>query len=250
MAYLARRDIIFDGATFHVAWQCHNFDWFLESDDAKELYYNLLLKYKDRYGVSFYSYCFMSNHPHLTGHIETVNGLSRLFQTVNSQFAKNINKLLRRRGQVVMDRFKSPVIQDDRALLSVMTYGDLNPNRAKMVKHPKEYKWSSYRYYAHGEDDPLITPAPSYLALGRNPKERQLKYRIMVNSIIKEYGLNKRNFSQTQYIGDPKWVENNYDSIKKLQRTKRLAYLARQKKSYMVGHHLFRSGLTLLKLKN
>lgn len=231
MAYLARKDIFFDNSTFHLTWQCHNFEWFLESDDAKQIYYDLLVKYKDRYGVTFYSYCFMSNHPHLTGHTQTVTGLSRLFQLVNSQFAKKINKRLGRRGQVVMNRFKSPIIQTDEALLKVMTYGDLNPHRAKMVNHPKEYRWSSYQYYAYGKSDPLLTPAPSYLALGSNDKERQLRYREMVDTIIKEYGLDKRDYSKVQYIGDPDWVKKNYEEIKEIQRAKRLAYLVRQRRT-------------------
>ena len=231
MAYLARRDILFDGATFHITWQCHNFDWFLKDDDAKQIYYDLLLKYKDRYGVSFHSYCFMSNHPHLTGKSQTVEGISRLMQLVNSQFAKKINKAMKRRGQVIMDRFKSPVIQTDEALLRVITYGDLNPQRAKMISHPKEYRWSSYRYYAYGEKDPLITPAPSYLALGKTSQERELAYRNMVNTTIAEDGLKKLNYSKTKYIGNPDWVKKRYEEIKEIQRMKRLAYLARQRKA-------------------
>lgn len=230
MAYLARRDIIYDGSTFHITWQCHNFEWFLKEDDAKQIYYDLLLKYKDRYGVCFHSYCFMSNHPHLTGRAERVEGISRLMQTVNSQFARKINKALKRRGQVVMDRFKSPVIQTDEALLNVITYGDLNPQRARMVSHPKDYRWSSYRHYAYGEKDPLITDAPLYLAFGKTQRERQLRYRNMVNTIIAEYGLEKLNYSKTHYIGDPAWVKKNYEAIKEIQREKRLAYLARQRR--------------------
>lgn len=230
MAYLARRDIIYDDSTFHVTWQCHNLDWFLESEDAKRLYYNLLLKYKDKYGVSLHSYCLMSNHPHLTGRLTTLNGFSDFFKTVNSQFAKKINKSYKRRGQVVMDRFKSPVIQTDRDLLSVMSYIDLNPQRAGMVNHPEEYKWSSYRYYAYGEEDPLITPAPSYLALGNTPKVRQQEYKRMVEAIIKEYGLEKRNYSKALYIGSPDWVKKNYDDILQIQRAKKVAYQARQRK--------------------
>ncbi len=61
MAYLPRNQIIWDGAIFHVTWQCHNHSWLLEKDWAKQLYYDLLLKYKDRYQVVFYSYHFMNN---------------------------------------------------------------------------------------------------------------------------------------------------------------------------------------------
>lgn len=230
MAYLARRDIIYDGAYFHVTWQCHNFSWFLETDWAKQLYYNLMLKYKDRYGVVIHSYSFMDNHPHFTGRAETVKGLSDFVQTINSQFAKNTNKKNKRRGQVVMDRFKSPVIQTDKALLKVMTYGDLNAPRVGKVSHPKEYRWCSYAYYAYGKPDPLITPSPSYLTLGNSAETQQKAYREMVEAIIEQEGFAKCNYSLIRYIGDPDWVKARYRESCDIANAKRFAYLMRQRK--------------------
>jgi hypothetical protein len=59
----------------------------------------------------------------------------------------------------------------------VMRYGDLNPVRAGLVVSPKDWRWSSYRHYAFGDPDDLITDAPEYLALGRTPAERREAYR-------------------------------------------------------------------------
>lgn len=232
MAYLARRDIVFSGAIFHVSWQCHNLSWFLEDESAKQLYYNLLFKYKDRYGVSIYSYSFMDDHPHLTGRTETAEGLSRLMQAANSKFAKWVNKSKKRCGQVVMDRFVSTIVQTDRDLIKVMGYDDTNPSSAKKVAHPKDYKWSSYRHYAFGEPDPLITPAPSYLALGETDEERQREYRAMVDMIMAEDESMRRDYSKTLYIGDPDWVAARYREIREIAAAKRLAYLLRQRKLY------------------
>lgn len=230
MAYLARHDIVYDGAYFHLTWQCHDHSWFLEEESAKQFYYNLLLKYKDRYGVLIHSYAFMDNHPHLTGKTKTVDGMSSLMQTVNSQFAKEINKRKKRWGQVVMDRFKSPVVETDQALLNVMIYGDTNAPRAGKVAHPKDYRWCSYRYYAHGEPDPLITPAPSYLALGETPEARQVAYREMVGAIMERDGLAKRDYSTVRYIGNPDWVIARYKESRDIATAKRLAYLDRRRK--------------------
>ena len=233
MAYLPRNQIIWDGAIFHVTWQCHNYSWLLEKDWAKQLYYDLLLKYKDRYQVVFYSYHFMDNHIHLSGKIEgTKEEFSGLFRIVNALFAKGVNKRLKRRGQVVMDRFKSPVIQTDESLLHVMHYHDLNSYRAKKVKHPKEYKWSSYPYYAYGRKDPLLTPAPSYLGLEDTNKGRQEMYRKQVERILTEEGFEKKHYSKTQYIGNPDWVAKRYSEIQERRKLKRLAYLKRQQRFY------------------
>ena len=211
MAYLPRYEIIYDGACFHVTWQCHNKDWLLQWEWAKSAYYDLLLKYKDKYGVQIYSYDFMDNHPHLTGHLQSKELFSAFFRLVNSRFARIVNKQLNRRGQVVMDRFKSPVIESDEHMLTVMGYVDLNQHRAKKVAHPRENDWSSYQYYAYGKPDPLITPAPSYLALGRNPLERQREYRTIVESIMEHR--RTINISHTHFIGNPDWVLKKYQEL-------------------------------------
>ncbi|HPR05538.1 MAG TPA: transposase [Denitromonas sp.] len=211
MAYLPRYQIICDDSRFHVTWQCHNKDWLLKWEWAKCAYYNLLLKYKDKYGVQIHAYSFMDNHPHLAGHLENKERFSDFFRVVNSQFARTINKRLKRRGQVVMDRFKSPMIESDEHMLTAMAYIDLNQHRAGKVPHPSKNDWSSYGYYANGKEDPLITPSPSYVALGSTPMERQREYRDIVASLIE----NRRviNISHTCFIGDPSWVIRKYREL-------------------------------------
>jgi len=211
MAYLPRCEIICDDAYFHVTWRCHNGDWLLRWDWAKRAYYRLLLKYKDRYGVQIYAYNFMDNHPHLAGHLESRERFSAFFRVVNSQFARLVNIQLKRRGQVVMDRFKSPMIESDRHMLTVMAYIDLNQHRVGKVSHPRGNCWSSYRYYAYGEADPLITPSPSYLGLGETAEERQREYRAIVEAVMgQREGM---NISHTQFIGDPDWVLSKYREL-------------------------------------
>ena len=226
MPTLPRYAVLGDNSVFHITWQCHNKSWLMKSDAAKRLYYNLLLKYKDRYGVQFYSYCFMSNHPHLTGRCGDKRLLSDLFRVVNSLFARTINKRAKRRGQVVMDRFKSPVIQSDLDHLQVMFYIDLNPKRAGMVQHPKEHHWTSFHYYAYGQGDPLLTPAPSYLNLGNTPRLRRLNYLLMVQKILKNDWKEKRSYSCVAFIGNPDWVQGRMDQLKIFQRIQRKSWKA------------------------
>lgn len=208
MPYLPRYLIINDDCYFHVTWQCHNKDWLLQWDWAKEIYYNLLLKYKDRFDIQFYSYSFMDNHPHLAGKMSSKENFSAFFRLVNGLFARTINKRLQRKGQVVMDRFKSPQIQSDEHMLTVMTYIDLNQYRAGKVKHPKNNDWSSFGYYAYGRKDPLLTPSPSYLMLGMSEQERQIAYRTMVECLINNNS--NIDISNTYFIGDPDWVLEQY----------------------------------------
>jgi putative transposase len=53
-----------------------------------------------------------------------------------------------------------------------MRYIELNPVRARMVKQPKDYPWSSYHHNANGKADPLITPHGLYFLLSKDETRR------------------------------------------------------------------------------
>lgn len=235
MAYYPRYEILADGCTFHLTWLFHDKKWIFKHEWAKRAYYDLLLKYKDKYRIKIYSYNFMYSHPHLTGYMETLEEFSSFFRTVHTLFAKIINKQLKRRGQVIMDRFRSPRIEGNEDHLTVIIYGDLNQVRAKTLDHPGKHKWSSYKYYAHGKKDPLITPAPCYLELGASANTRQIRYRERVEYILKHEAMEKRKYSTQVFIGNPEWVEKKYCYLREVMRFKRQAYLLRQQKQ--LAHH-------------
>ena len=61
-----------------------------------------------------------------------------------------------------------------------MRYIELNPVRADMVAHPRDYRWSSYAFNAQGEtgmNADWLAPHPEYLSLGRSAAARQRAYR-------------------------------------------------------------------------
>jgi putative transposase len=58
-----------------------------------------------------------------------------------------------------------------------MRYVELNPKRAGIVSHPRDYRWSSYTAHANGDPNPVVTFHPLYLALGADPSERQRCWR-------------------------------------------------------------------------
>lgn len=147
-------------------------------------------------------------------------------------FARIYNKHRRRKGQVVMDRFKSPRIQTEADHLKVMFYNDLNPKRARAVIHPKDYKSSSFRYYAYGIKDPLITPAPCYLALGNTPEERQKIYLKMVEEILKNDWKEKKPYSSTCFIGNPDWVRRKNAELKRIRQQRWWEWTERYRKKF------------------
>jgi len=222
---IPRYALIEDQSTFHVCWQCHNKNFLLKSDWAKRTYVELLTKFKTRYKVKIRNLCLMSNHFHLTGYCEKAKLLSDFFRVVNSLFARKFNKKHGRRGQVVMDRFKSPLIKTGEDLLNVMLYIDLNPKRAQMVKHPRDYPWSSYSFYAYGKANPLIDPPESYLSLGKTPEERQKRYRELVEEILRNDWKEKKPYSSVPFIGDPDWIKEKTEELKKKRRMLKVRWI-------------------------
>jgi putative transposase len=200
------------GSTNHCTWRSHNSSFVFEARDAKAFFLSLLQKYAPRHGILIRSYCLMGTHPHVVaksdrGQLE----FSRFWQVVNHRFARWYNKRQRqRRGQVVMQRMKSPRIQPGsggRHVLTVMRYGDLNPVRASIVASAKDYAWSTYRHYAFGDPNPLVTDEPEYLALGRTPAERQLAYRhLFATPLALALRTRRPDIVESAFFGDPDWV--------------------------------------------
>ncbi len=67
----------------------------------------------------------MDNHPHLSGHLENKEDFSAFFRIVNSMFARLVNKKLKRRGQLVMDR-RPDMNHDLPAVLILLIAGSLS----------------------------------------------------------------------------------------------------------------------------
>ncbi|RLA38980.1 MAG: transposase, partial [Gammaproteobacteria bacterium] len=72
----------------------------------------------------------------------------------------------------------------DRYLLACMRYIELNPVRADMVKHPREYPWSSYAANAYGEENKLLTQHALYRQLDTHAAGVQSAYRQLFRAAI------------------------------------------------------------------
>jgi putative transposase len=55
-------------------------------------------------------------------------------------------------------------------------YIECNPVRARITAHPRDYRWSSYRFHADGLPDPLLSTHAEYERLGGAAAERQEAY--------------------------------------------------------------------------
>ena len=88
--------------------------------------------------------CLANNHYHLL--IKTPLGnLSRGMRQLNGPYTQQFNQRHKRAGHLIQGRYQVILLDKDNNLLSLCRYIVLNPVRAKIVKDPKEWEWSTYR---------------------------------------------------------------------------------------------------------
>jgi putative transposase len=130
----------------------------------------LLRHIADDLGWLCHAYCQMPNHHHVV--LETPQpNLSVGMQRLYSRYASWFNWRHGHTGHVFERRFYSGVIESNAHFLELSRYVVLNPVRAGLCRHPKEWAFSSF-----GEP---LTPRLLH-QFGRDPNRARARYEIFV----------------------------------------------------------------------
>jgi putative transposase len=165
------------GVPCHVVQRGNNRQVCFYSDHDYRSYLGFLKEAADRYGCMVHAYVLMTNHVHLLVTPDGREGISRMMQSVGRRYVQLINHQYDRTGTLWEGRHKANLIDSEHYLLSCYRYIELNPVRAGMVESPADYRWSSYRTHAMGEENLIIKDHELYIRLGDAPLSRQLSYR-------------------------------------------------------------------------
>lgn len=152
---------------------------FHDEDDYRK-YLTLLSEAKGLFGFSLFHYVLMPNHIHLLLRPNN-NHLSRAMHAIHMNYSRYRKKRYKTVGHIWQGPFKSLHINSDAYMLSCGNYIELNPVRAKLVKYPKVWKYSSYHFYAFGKKNPLLEESPIYTSLGLTSNEREVTYRKVIS---------------------------------------------------------------------
>ena len=201
--------LVVAGYPHHVILRGNNRGAIFHNDKDRRFFIKCLKEAKEKTKSKIYAYCFMTNHVHLLIEPSTKEVLGNMIQSLGRRYVQYINKTYKRTGTLWEGRFKSSLISKDEYLLACSRYVELNPVRAKMVNHPREYAWSSYGSKAEGRQDQLLDEDPIYRSLGKTSKERQANYKGMFRQAISYEALSFiRNATQKcGVIGNKKFFE-------------------------------------------
>ena len=168
-----------------------------------------LLDLRQRKPFALYGYCLLSNHFHLLLRPHEDN-ISRLMQSLLVSHTQRYHKHRRSLGHVWQGRFKSPVIQDDEHLLSVLRYIEANPLRANYcVADAGDYRWSSFRAHAGGAQDELLSACPPLEQWSADAAVRQRRWGAYVHQTpdADELAAIRRSTERSLPLGSEAWVE-------------------------------------------
>ena len=144
------------GAVYHVTSRGNARQDIVRDDRDRMQFLTLLAHVVDRYGWLCHAYCLMDNHYHLL--IETPQpNLSLGMRQLNGRYTQVYNRQHARVGHLFQGRFTAILVEKEAHLLELCRYVVLNPVRAKLAPHPRQWAWSSYRATV-GE-----TKAPAWL---------------------------------------------------------------------------------------
>jgi len=165
------------GIPWHIIQRGNNRSACFYAEEDYRRYLDTLQAMALRYRCAIHAYVLMTNHVHLLLTPEQENSAGLLMKHLGQRYVQYVNRSYRRSGTLWEGRFRSCLAQSEDYVLACYRYIELNPVRADMAHHPRDYRWSSYRANGDGLRDPLLTPHAEYLRLGRSEPDRLDAYR-------------------------------------------------------------------------
>ena len=165
------------GIPWHIIQRGNNRSACFYAEEDYQFYLYHLKDQAEKHACEIHAYVLMTNHVHLllTPHLE--NSAALLMKNLGQRYVQYINRTYQRSGTLWEGRFRSCLAQEENYVLACYRYIELNPVRANMANHPREYPWSSYKTNAEGKESDLITPHEQYLHLDLQEIVRRKVYR-------------------------------------------------------------------------
>jgi putative transposase len=146
------------GGYYHVTAHGNGDTRIFVDDDDYAFFLSFLGRIVKRHDWQCFAYALLPTHYHLVLRIDDAD-LSQGMRSLNGLYAQTHNGRHGRSGHLFGGRYRTGLIESDDHLAKACRYVDLNPLRAGLCNHPRDWPWSSY---------PALVdevPAPPFLSL-------------------------------------------------------------------------------------
>jgi putative transposase len=168
----------------HVIHRGINRSQIVHDDTDRAVFVSLLRRTTERHGMPVHGFVLMDTHYHLVVTPPDANCLPATMKELGGRYVRYFNRRYKRIGTLWSGRYRGLLIHDDRYWLTCLRYIEQNPVRAQMVRRPRDFSWSSYRFHAFGSRSNWLTPHRLYLELGSTARDRQIAYRAICDVAV------------------------------------------------------------------
>lgn len=138
----ARRNF-YEGGIYHIIQRGNNRSYIFDDQLDKAYFLNLVKETMISHPFDVLYYVIMDNHYHLLFQMKKTP-INEIMFRINMRYGKYYNAKYNRTGTIFGDRYSCVSIKDVRQYMTVILYNAYNPVKAKIVKHPEEYRWCAH----------------------------------------------------------------------------------------------------------
>lgn len=179
-----RLRIALPGVPMHIVQRGNNRSACFHSSGDYSRYLTDLEHLASELHCAVHAFVLMTNHVHLLLTPQRADSASLLMKHLGQRYAQYANRTYARTGSLWEGRFRSCIVCEEAYVLRCYRYIELNPVRAGMVRHPRDYPWSSYRFNAGVCYSGTLVAHASYQGLGSDQQARRDEYRKLVDSAL------------------------------------------------------------------
>jgi putative transposase len=169
-----------DGGLYHVLTRGNNRQRVFQEEADYRRYLELLAGALAEHRLTLYHFALLPTQAHLVLESPLGRSLSGAMRGLSLRYTLRYQKCYQYSGHLWQGRFQSRLLEPAAELLACGRHVELAPVRAGLIAEPGGWPWSSYRVYAEGADQPLVSLHPLYGRLGSSAAERQRRYRQFV----------------------------------------------------------------------
>ncbi|WP_263079874.1 transposase [Endozoicomonas sp. Mp262] len=198
--------IQYAGALYHVTSRGNERKAIYREDADFCLFLDTLADVCEQFNWVIHSFCLMTNHYHLVVETPDAN-LSQGMRQLNGVYTVRFNRKYGRVGHLFQGRYKAILVDKEAYLMELSRYVVLNPVRAKMVKSPDGWPWSSYCYTSGLLDSPQWLATDATLRyFGSDRDEAIVKF---TRFVAEGVGVNIwEHLKQQIYLGDDNFIND------------------------------------------
>lgn len=133
----------YEGGVYHLTQRGNNKAYIYDEQLDKAMFCSIVRDTKTVYPFDLLYYVLMDNHYHMIVRMREVP-IGKVMHRINLYYSKYYNQKYNRSGSIFEKRYASVVIKDRLQYLNTLFYNAYNPVKAKIVKHPKDYRWCAH----------------------------------------------------------------------------------------------------------